>query len=160
MKAYLDTPIGTLEFHFNKEFALTKISKKYNTSPLKVKNYPEKIINLIKIFNDYFSGQTLYIDYPLEINNISKFDKLVLDLIREIPFGHTVSYKWVSKKLETSPRAVGQSLRRNPLPIIIPCHRIIKSDGELGGYSLGIEAKKWLIEHEKAILYKLQLHKT
>ncbi|MEN2985217.1 MAG: methylated-DNA--[protein]-cysteine S-methyltransferase, partial [Thermodesulfovibrionaceae bacterium] len=67
--------------------------------------------------------------------------------------------KWIAKKLQTSPRAVGQALKRNPLPIIIPCHRVIKSNGELGGYSLGVETKKWLVEHEKTILYKLRLHK-
>lgn len=160
MKAYIDTPIGTLEIHFNNKFALTKILKKYDTSFLKFINYPKKFINLINLFNAYFSGETLSINYPLETNHISKFDRLVLEVIKEIPFGHTVSYKWVAKRLETCPRAVGQSLKRNPFPIIIPCHRIIRSDGQLGGYSLGIEAKKWLIEHEKSILYKLQLHKT
>jgi len=61
--------------------------------------------------------------------------------------------------LNTSPRAVGQALKVNPLPLIIPCHRVITTNGAIGGYSLGIKVKKWLLEHEKATLYKLLLHK-
>ncbi|MCX7988287.1 MAG: methylated-DNA--[protein]-cysteine S-methyltransferase [Thermodesulfovibrio sp.] len=122
--------------------------------------FPETIKKLKTLLDDYFSGKAFIIDYPVKMDNVSRFDKKVLDFVRQIPFGHTVSYRWTAENLQTSPRAVGQALKRNPLPIIIPCHRIIKSNGELGGYSMGIEAKKWLIEHEKTTLYKLLSHKT
>lgn len=99
------------------------------------------------------------IDYPFNLENLTVFEKEVLNFITKIPYAQKVSYKWVAEHLKTSPRAVGQALKRNPLPIVIPCHRVIRVNGHLGGYSVGEEAKKWLIEHEKATLYRLQLHK-
>lgn len=155
----LRTPIGIIKLFFDDEFILIKIT---NSSAFDITNekYPQPVCKVINLLNAYFAGKLLKIDYPVLIKNISEFDRKVLNFINQIPFGQTVSYKWVAESLRTSPRAVGQALKRNPFPIIIPCHRIIKSSGELGGYSLGVEAKKWLIEHEKAILYRLRSHKT
>lgn len=158
--AYLRTPISFISIEFDDEFNLIKITKSDKFVISDRQNYPEKIRNLIGLLDGYFSGRVLEIDYPFKLVNVTEFDKKVLDTIRKIPFGKTVSYKWISDILKNSPRAVGQALKRNPLPIILPCHRVIKSNGQLGGYSLGLEFKKWLIEHEKAILYKLQSHKT
>jgi len=65
---------------------------------------------------------------------ITEFQKKVYDIIKKIPKGRTMSYKEIAEKLNTSPRAVGQALKRNPFPIKIPCHRVINSDNSLGGY--------------------------
>lgn len=160
MKIFITTPIGRLGICFNKELRLAEISKKTEVEPSEnIESLPREILRFISSLNDYFSGNLIEIDFPFEIYNLSNFDRVVLDLIKTIPYGKTVSYKWIAEKLNTSPRAVGQALKRNPLPIVIPCHRIIKADGQIGGYSLGIEAKKWLIEHERTILYKLQSHR-
>ncbi len=157
---HISTPIGVLCLFFDEEFNLIKITKPKKLRTINEKAHSEFIRNIKILFDDYFEGKTIIIDYPIKMHSISEFDRKVLNFIKKIPFGQTVSYKWIAKNLKTSPRAVGQALKRNPLPIIIPCHRIIKSSGEIGGYSLGIEAKKWLIEHEKTILYKLPSHKT
>lgn len=71
-----------------------------------------------------------------------------------IPWGKTRSYKWVAQRLgrAESSRAVGQALKRNPFPFIIPCHRVIKTDGTIGGFSLGKKLKKRLLELEKTAI--------
>lgn len=158
--AHIKTPIGVIILFFDDNFNLIKIRKSDDREFSEGEEYPEPIKILLEFIDAYFSGKPLGINYPLKLDNISEFDKKVLNLISSIPFGQTVSYKWVAEKLKTSPRAVGQALKRNPFPLLIPCHRIIKSDGNLGGYSLGLDVKKWLLEHEKSILYKLPSHKT
>jgi methylated-DNA-[protein]-cysteine S-methyltransferase len=68
-----------------------------------------------------------------------------------ISWGQTVSYKWVAGRIgrPNAARAVGQALGRNQVPLIIPCHRVIKEDGSIGGFGLGTEWKKWLLELER-----------
>jgi len=83
-------------------------------------------------------------------------DEFVLKVYRAvltIPLGQTRTYKWVAAKAghPGAYRAVGQALKRNPYPLIIPCHRVIKSDNSLGGYSWGARKKKVLLEMEKKI---------
>lgn len=78
------------------------------------------------------------------------FEQRVWRMLWEIPFGEAKSYKWVAKKLglKGGARAVGQANRKNPLPIIIPCHRVISADGSIGGYRGGVLIKKKLLQHE------------
>lgn len=78
------------------------------------------------------------------------FEKAVWNALREIPYGETRTYKWLAEKIgkPSASRAVGRALSRNPIPIIIPCHRIIESDGSLGGYSGGIDIKRRLLDME------------
>ena len=84
---------------------------------------------------------------------LNAFDLRVLKEITKIPFGQVRTYKWVAKKIGSpkSSRAVGNSLKKNPYPLVIPCHRVIKSNGGLGGYSLGMQVKKDLIGLEKRL---------
>jgi methylated-DNA-[protein]-cysteine S-methyltransferase len=78
------------------------------------------------------------------------FEKRVWLILREIPFGETRTYKWLAERLgkPNAFRAVGQALSKNPLPIVLPCHRVIESDGSLGGYSGGIDIKRRLLDIE------------
>jgi len=80
----------------------------------------------------------------------SDFDKKVWLSLKEIPYGETRTYKWLAEKIGNpkASRAVGQALGRNPVPIIFPCHRIVESDGSLGGYSGGIDIKRRLLDME------------
>jgi methylated-DNA-[protein]-cysteine S-methyltransferase len=80
----------------------------------------------------------------------SDFDKKVWLSLKEIPYGETRTYKWLAEKIgkPKAARAVGQALGRNPLPIVLPCHRIVESDGSLGGYSGGIDIKRRLLDIE------------
>jgi methylated-DNA-[protein]-cysteine S-methyltransferase len=78
------------------------------------------------------------------------FEKGVWSVLRDIPFGETRTYKWVAERTgsPSAVRAVGQALSKNPIPIIVPCHRVIESDGSIGGYSSGVNTKRRLLELE------------
>jgi len=90
------------------------------------------------------------------LEGFSPFTRSVFQKVRTIPYGETRSYKWVAKKLGLykGSRAIGQALKKNPLTIIIPCHRVIKNNGEIGGFSKGIVVKKKLLDMEKQCLLK------
>lgn len=104
---------------------------------------------LIQRLKGYFAGKR--VDFPdeLELSSATNFQRQVWRLTRLIPYGETRSYGWVAEKLgKRGARAVGQALARNPLPVIIPCHRVVAGDGDLGGYSGGVEVKKSLLRLE------------
>lgn len=85
--------------------------------------------------------------------NLTNFQKEVLKLVLKIPVGKTRSYSWIAKELgrPKAIRAVGNALKKNPLPLIIPCHRVIRKNGSAGGYLWGERFKKKLLEVEKFI---------
>lgn len=84
---------------------------------------------------------------------MTPFAKKVYKAVLRIPLGEVRTYKWVAKKIgyPKAYRAVGNALNKNPWPIIIPCHRVVASDGGLGGYSRGLNRKKKLMELERKI---------
>ncbi|MDD4980218.1 MAG: MGMT family protein [Candidatus Omnitrophica bacterium] len=84
---------------------------------------------------------------------ITPFAKRVYRVVLNIPLGEVRSYAWVAQKIgcPKAARAVGQVLKRNPWPLIIPCHRVISADGKLTGYSSGIKKKKLLLDLEKQL---------
>ncbi|MDP8259514.1 MAG: MGMT family protein [Candidatus Gygaella obscura] len=86
-------------------------------------------------------------------NRLSSFDWKVFKVVSEIPLGEVKTYKWVAKRINhpESARAVGNSLKKNPWPVVIPCHRVIHSDSSLGGYSQGKRMKKKLLDLERKI---------
>jgi len=80
-----------------------------------------------------------------------KFDEEVWELVKKIPRGRVVTYGEIAMKLRGSKRyarAVGQALARNPHPVVVPCHRVVRSSGEIGGYSRGVEEKERLLREE------------
>lgn len=96
---------------------------------------------------DYFSKKLKGFELRIDFLEGTKFQKKVWKAISRIPYGKTSSYKQIAKKIgnENAYRAVGNAVSKNPIPIIVPCHRVIKKDGSLGGYSLGIWRKKKLL---------------
>jgi len=90
-------------------------------------------------------------------SEFTDFEIRVLKATLKIPFGKTRSYKWVAKEigLPKAVRAVGAALKKNPYPLIIPCHRVVKSSGEIGGYALGKKLKAYLIALERRFCQKL-----
>lgn len=106
--------------------------------------------DLIKRLKDYFAGQR--VDFPdkLDLSWATEFQRRVWRVTRLIPYGETRSYGWVAEKLgkNGAARAVGQALARNRLPVIIPCHRVLAGDGDLGGYSGGVGVKESLLRRE------------
>jgi methylated-DNA-[protein]-cysteine S-methyltransferase len=106
--------------------------------------------DLMERLRSYFAGQRVTFPDELDLSPATAFQRQVWQLTRLIPYGETRSYSWVAKQLGKAgaARAVGQALARNPLPIIIPCHRVVASDGKLGGFSEGVEMKRHLLHQE------------
>ncbi|MDW8102839.1 MAG: methylated-DNA--[protein]-cysteine S-methyltransferase [Anaerolineae bacterium] len=101
----------------------------------------------------YFKGERVNFNFPLDLRTGTAFQKKVWEEVRSIPWGQTRTYGEVAARVGKpgAARAVGQALARNPLPIIIPCHRVIGASGNLTGFSGGIELKKKLLALERII---------
>lgn len=113
-----------------------------------LKPYPK----LEEDIKHYFKGRKISFNhYKLDLSEVTYFQKKVLIATLNIPYGETRSYKWIANYIENPDayRAVGQALHNNPLPIIIPCHRIIKENSQLGGFSSGLIWKKRLLNLEQ-----------
>ncbi|MBA7627251.1 Methylated-DNA--protein-cysteine methyltransferase [subsurface metagenome] len=105
---------------------------------------------LISRLQTYFDGGKATFPDELDLSRATPFQRRVWEATRLIPYGETRSYAWVAQQVDEpgAARAAGQALARNPLPIIIPCHRVIASDGKLGGFSDGVEMKRRLLRLE------------
>jgi methylated-DNA-[protein]-cysteine S-methyltransferase len=105
----------------------------------------------VEQLNAYFAGELRDFDLPLKMRG-TEFQRRVWAALREIPYGETISYgelaRWVGNPKAS--RAVGLANGRNPVAIVVPCHRVIGADGSLTGYGGGLERKVWLLEHEAA----------
>jgi methylated-DNA-[protein]-cysteine S-methyltransferase len=99
----------------------------------------------------YFAGRLERFDLPLGARG-TPFQTRVWSALRDIPFGETISYAELARRIgePAAVRAVGHANGRNPIPLVVPCHRVIGADGSLTGFSGGIERKRWLLELEGA----------
>ncbi|TAL28968.1 MAG: methylated-DNA--[protein]-cysteine S-methyltransferase [Nitrospirae bacterium] len=99
---------------------------------------------------EYFEGERDNFSQATVFLEGTDFEKKVWLALRDIPYGETRAYKWLAEKIGNTKatRAVGQALGRNPIPIVLPCHRVIESDGSIGGYSSGVDIKRRLLEIE------------
>lgn len=106
---------------------------------------------VVKELERYFAGEPVRFDgIPLDLAGCTDFERTVYDATRMIPFGKVASYGQIAKAIGMpgAARAVGQALGKNPVAIVIPCHRVIASDGSLGGFSSGLSWKRKLLRHE------------
>lgn len=152
----LETPFRPLQVDFTKE-AVLRISwideselQKANPSPVKVPLASQ----IVQEISEYFDGRRKVFTLPCILPEGRPFFQRVWQEIMLIPYGETVSYGELSRragKVKCAARAVGQACARNPLPLIIPCHRVVKSDGSLGYYSApdGESLKARLIAFER-----------
>jgi methylated-DNA-[protein]-cysteine S-methyltransferase len=103
--------------------------------------------------DEYFSGRRRGFELPLDWTLVSRFGRRVLGVTSEIPYGGVLSYGEVAADAGSprGSRAAGNALGSNPIPIVIPCHRVLRSGGALGGYGGGVERKRWLLELEGAL---------
>ena len=131
-----------------------KKSKDKEDSKNDYENYQEKDTELLleakKELEEYFEGKRKEFDLPLEQEG-TEFQKRVWNALEKIPYGETRTYKEVAKMIgnEKASRAVGMANNKNNTPIIVPCHRVIGSNGKLVGYALGLDMKKYLLDLEK-----------
>ena len=99
----------------------------------------------------YFAGERTDFDVPLAMEG-TDFQRRVWAALREIPYGETISYGELARRVGNpkASRAVGLANGRNPIGVIVPCHRVVGATGSLTGYGGGIERKRWLLDHERA----------
>ena len=99
---------------------------------------------------EYFGGRRDEFDVPLDLAGISPFTQSVLAATTAVPFGHLATYRDIAEQIGAprATRAVGNALGRNPIPVIVPCHRIVRSDATIGGYTGGLGIKKRLLALE------------
>jgi methylated-DNA-[protein]-cysteine S-methyltransferase len=103
--------------------------------------------------DEYFSGRRRRFELPLDWALVGSFGRRVLRVTADIPYGGVLSYAEVAADAGSprASRAAGNALGANPIPIVIPCHRVLRSGGALGGYGGGVERKRWLLELEGAL---------
>jgi len=144
--AYIQTPIGTAEL-IGDVNGLASITVLDDKKPIGI--FPEVLKGAVEQFQEYFDGDRTVFDLKLNPSG-TDFQKKVWDALLKIPFGKTISYLELSKQLGDvkAIRAVASANGKNPLWIVVPCHRVIGTNGDLTGYAGGLHRKKWLLEHE------------
>ncbi|MEM8509958.1 MAG: methylated-DNA--[protein]-cysteine S-methyltransferase [Bacteroidota bacterium] len=147
--AYLKTPIGFAEFRGDAD-GLTAITVHETEKPIGI--VPEVLQEAVYQLEEYFEGKRSAFDLVLNPQGTA-FQKRVWNELGTIPYGKTLSYLELSKRLGDvkAIRAVAAANGRNPLWIVVPCHRVIGSNGDLVGYAGGLHRKKWLLEHESPV---------
>jgi len=144
--SYFESPVGLLEIVGDENF-VTELNFREEKSS---QENPSPITReCVKQLQDFFSGKKKSFSLPLKPIGTS-FQLEVWNELQKIPFSKTISYLELARRLrdEKKIRAAGNANGRNPIAIIIPCHRVIGSDGSLVGYGGGLWRKKWLIEFE------------
>lgn len=113
---------------------------------------PKRVALAAQQLREYLSGERSGFDLPLDLNSLTTFQRRVLLAVSKVPRGEVTTYGDLARQIgrPKSARAVGQALRRNPIPIVIPCHRVLASDGSLGGYTGkdGVKTKVELLRLE------------
>ncbi len=111
---------------------------------------PAILKKAVMLLQSYFTGERISFDIPVDTRYYTPFQQAVWRATASIPYGETRSYGWVAKEIGNpkSMRAVGQALGANPVPVIIPCHRVLRSSGALGGFGSGLPMKRKLLALE------------
>ncbi len=127
---------------------LKSLKKNFYGRIIKDDSKNEEAVDQLK---EFLSGRRKYFDCKLDLNG-SPFERKVWSFLKKIPYGETRSYKEVAEAIghPKAFRAVGRANAHNPIPLIIPCHRVVESNGGLGGYGHGTRVKKMLLDFEKA----------
>ncbi len=133
----------------NFDAVLDSIASKVSPRVLEL---PEKLDTAAFELEEYFAGTRRTFDLPLDHSLSSGFRLIVQSLLPEIAFGETRTYKEVAELVGNpkAVRAVGTACATNPLPVVVPCHRVLRTDGGLGGYIGGLDAKRTLLNLERA----------
>lgn len=146
-EAFIKSPVGITVIKGDEE-GIAEISVLNDDIPVP-DTIPAELKNAVQQLQEYFDGNRTAFDFKMNPKG-TDFQKKVWKALLEIPFGTTTSYQALSIKLGDvkAIRAVAAANGKNPLWIVVPCHRVIGSDGSLTGYAGGLWRKKWLLEHE------------
>lgn len=144
--AVLASSKGIKKIFFNPTKKMTELS-----ATTKLRNDDPYLFGIFNQLKEYFEGTRKKFEVPIDIDG-TEFQTKVWNEIKKIPYGKTKSYKSIAEKLGNVKliRAVGKANRQNPVPILIPCHRVIGADGTLTGYAGGLDVKEKLLELEGA----------
>jgi methylated-DNA-[protein]-cysteine S-methyltransferase len=147
------TPAGVVRIGFGGgERVLEELASE--VSP-RVVRLPGRLDEVRRELEEYFAGRRRRFDVPVDRRLSRGYRRTVLEaLSREVPYGHTVSYQELAERTGNpkASRAVGSAMATNPIPIVVPCHRVLRTGGALGGYGGGLDTKVWLLRHEGALL--------
>jgi methylated-DNA-[protein]-cysteine S-methyltransferase len=154
---YLDSPIGWLSISGNGasiaqvDFMMEEPTTFY--SPV-----PDYLLRAVEQLQSYFAGKLTAFDLLLDFKEATDFQRRVWDLLLAIPYGHTSTYLKIAHLLgdPKAVRAVGGAAGQNPLPILVPCHRIIGTDGSLTGFAGGLHRKEFLLNLERPDVFAKQ----
>lgn len=149
--AYLDTPIGILEITGDTH-GLKSVAFSSETEIRETKRIPEVLLDTVQQLQEYFDAKRTDFDLILSPEG-TEFQKRVWRELEKIAYGKTKNYQEIANQLGDPKviRAAASANGKNPIAIIIPCHRVIGSDGSLTGYAGGLARKKFLLEHENAL---------
>ena len=155
--AHLETPIGTLLIAGDEQ-AIRRIFFPQRGKPVKpqagwTESARGPVGVAIRQLREYFAGKRIDFDFPLAPEGTT-FQRAVWDQLREIPYAQTISYGELARRVGNpkAARAVGSANGANPLPIVIPCHRVIAGDGSIGGFGGGLPTKLSLLALERRVL--------
>jgi methylated-DNA-[protein]-cysteine S-methyltransferase len=156
-----DTPIGTLfvaatdrglcQISFDPDRGLDELSEHLGRRVLRV---PRRVDDAKRELDEYFEGRRTDFDLPLDVDHVAEFNRLVLAELALVPYGQVTTYGALAARVgrPRAARAVGVVMHRNPIPIVLPCHRVIGANGSLTGYGGGLHVKQALLELEGALL--------
>lgn len=146
-KAYYESPIGTIEVGGNEE-GITYLD--FVDKIEAIEDVPDYLKQCLKELDEYFKGERKEFTVNCVVQG-TDFQKKVWKALMEVPYGSTETYKDVAVKTgnDKAVRAVGNANHNNKIAIIIPCHRVVGSNGKLTGYAGGLWRKEWLLEHER-----------
>ena len=138
-----DTPIGTIRIWAGPSGIKRLGFEGTNSERHRKENAPDSAVirEATKQLTQYFTGELRHFDLPLDLSSCSDFQLRVFQEVRKIPYGQFLTYRNLAEALDQprASRSVGQALKANPIPIFLPCHRVIRSDGGLGGYAGNLE---------------------
>lgn len=149
--AVLDTPLGPLTATVGPR-GLSRLADEADLdAPASAASHPV-LASLADDLDRYFAGQPVTFSVPVDLGGLSEFTRLVLRACAAVPHGATTSYGELAAAVgrRGAARAVGGALGANPVPIVIPCHRVLRGDGSLGGYRGGAARKRFLLALEGA----------
>jgi len=152
--AYIETPIGVCEIK-GSDVGISRVSI-LDAEVVISDTIPESLQNCVTQLDEYFKGKRKVFELQLDFNG-TDFQKTVWESLGHIPYGKTTTYLKQARLLgdEKAIRAVASANGKNPFWVVLPCHRVVGSDGSLTGYAGGIWRKKWLLEHEQGCKQQL-----
>ena len=156
-----DSPLGTLlvattdrglcQISFDPDRGLDELSESFGRRVLRV---PRRVDEARRELDEYFERRRTEFDLPMDLSHTPEFQRDVLHELARVPYGEVTTYGTLAARVgkPRAARAVGGAMHSNPIPIVLPCHRVVGASGSLTGYGGGLDRKEWLLRLEGALL--------